>query len=546
MRKTQIVGTIIFLFLIFALPITQAVYEVKNGKRIQFFDLFEDTFVTPVKRAETMNRLLTRIQARVDSIAAEITQAGADTSAGWNSQLEQNQTDEAMVDAAELRKTALTYNRHVKADPKAKPVAAISQYQAAFDTLLANLRAGDKAASGRTAVAIRESTARLAAQYHKPGAVDDAALIVKNLPVIFWNAKYLRPFEKEIENTSIFTTSTRPVMFFFRYALYRDLGEKGVLGKNGWFFYKQDVDYLIRPYVRDRRAIQVDPNDKIVSDNPIQAAVTFKKQLAEFGVELLMVIVPGKPSIYPDLLAPNAKPELVAGTGNSMRAIRDLRAAGVEAVDLFTPFNEERKNDAVAGDSMYLSKDTHWRARGARTAARVVADRIKQYPWYQEGSTGYVIDSVYIDRIGDVGKMTTLPSFKMHELSMGFPAESTICYQVYQVERDEQGNETGRYLYKDDPKNAQVVLIGDSYSRIYQLDPPRSAGWISHIALQLKQPIASIVNDGGASTLVRELLARKVNLLKGKKLVVWEVVERDFRYGEEGWKDVPLTVASKQ
>lgn len=96
MKKTQLVGTIIFLFLIFTLPITQAVYELKSGKRIQFFDLFEDTFVTPVNRAETMNRLITRIQARVDSMAAEIAQAGADTSATWDSQQEQNQTDEAM------------------------------------------------------------------------------------------------------------------------------------------------------------------------------------------------------------------------------------------------------------------------------------------------------------------------------------------------------------------------------------------------------------------------------------------------------------------
>jgi hypothetical protein len=258
-----------------------------------------------------------------------------------------------------------------------------------------------------------------------------------------------------------------------------------------------------------------------------------------------MVIVPGKPSIYPDMLASGAVPERVTKKGNSLKAIAELRAAGVEAVDLFTPFLAERKNDSIAGDSLYLSKDTHWRARGVRTAARVVADYIKQYPWYRAGTTEYAIDSTSIDRIGDVGVMTTLTSLKVHELGMTFPTEKTKCYQVYQVERDDKGTETGRHLYKDDPKNAQVVLLGDSYSRIYQGDEPRSAGWISHIACELKQPIASIVSDGGASTLVRESLARKPGLLKGKKLVVWEVVERDFRYGNEGWKDVSLTLATK-
>ena len=53
-------------------------------------------------------------------------------------------------------------------------------------------------------------------------------------------------------------------------------------------------------------------------------------------------------------------------------------------------------------------------------------------------------------------------------------------------------------------------------------------------------PLASIVNDGGASTLVRQQLSRKPELLRGKKLVVWEFVERDVRFGTEGWQPVPL------
>jgi hypothetical protein len=36
------------------------------------------------------------------------------------------------------------------------------------------------------------------------------------------------------------------------------------------------------------------------------------------------------------------------------------------------------------------------------------------------------------------------------------------------------------------------------------------------------------------------MLSRKINLLKGKKCVIWEFIERDFRFGAEGWKEVPL------
>jgi hypothetical protein len=39
---------------------------------------------------------------------------------------------------------------------------------------------------------------------------------------------------------------------------------------------------------------------------------------------------------------------------------------------------------------------------------------------------------------------------------------------------------------------------------------------------------------------VRQQLARKPALLKGKKVVVWEFVERDIRFGTEGWQVIPL------
>ena len=71
-------------------------------------------------------------------------------------------------------------------------------------------------------------------------------------------------------------------------------------------------------------------------------------------------------------------------------------------------------------------------------------------------------------------------------------------------------------------------------------DEPGSAGLIAHLARLLDQPLASIVNDGGASTLVRQELARKPELLDGKTLVIWEFIERDIRFGLQGWQHVPL------
>ena len=92
--------------------------------------------------------------------------------------------------------------------------------------------------------------------------------------------------------------------------------------------------------------------------------------------------------------------------------------------------------------------------------------------------------------------------------------------------------------FKDDFRKSEILILGDSFSRIYQTDSPVNAGWIAHFAKNMNRPVASIVSDGGASTLVREKLARKASVLKGKKLLIWEFVERDLRFGAEGWKDV--------
>ena len=98
--------------------------------------------------------------------------------------------------------------------------------------------------------------------------------------------------------------------------------------------------------------------------------------------------------------------------------------------------------------------------------------------------------------------------------------------------------------YEDDP-NSPVLFLGDSFSRIYQTDQPGSAGLIAHLADRLNRPLASIVNDGGASTMVRQQLSRRAELLDGKKLVIWQFVESDIRFGMEGWKEAPLPAEPK-
>jgi hypothetical protein len=107
---------------------------------------------------------------------------------------------------------------------------------------------------------------------------------------------------------------------------------------------------------------------------------------------------------------------------------------------------------------------------------------------------------------------------------------------VYQVVDRHSGE-----LYKD-TDDASILMLGDSFARVFQTDEPGSAGIIANLAYELQAPLASLVNDGGASTLVREQLARQPGLLEGKKLVIWEFIERDVRFGMRGWKTVAIEI----
>ncbi len=103
-----------------------------------------------------------------------------------------------------------------------------------------------------------------------------------------------------------------------------------------------------------------------------------------------------------------------------------------------------------------------------------------------------------------------------------------------EVVRDENGEPYA------DTSDSQVLILGDSFLLIYEEDQPGSAGLRAHLAREIGFPLTSIVNAGGASTLVRQQLSRTPELLEGKRVVIWEFIERDIRFGVEGWQEVNL------
>ncbi|MBN1509753.1 MAG: hypothetical protein JW955_23095 [Sedimentisphaerales bacterium] len=317
----------------------------------------------------------------------------------------------------------------------------------------------------------------------------------------------LQHFESGLGGNCRLVQAVRPWVQYARFALLEDAGDKALVGRDGWFFYRPAVQYLIEPY---------SPPEDLFA-----AIVSFRDDLARRGMKLLVMPAPNKASIYPEMLVGGASPPVNTKTKDVLARLRD---AGVETVDLFEVYDKARK--AGGGPDYYLAQDSHWSPEGMRLAADVVARRLLASGWVEKGTARYETRPVTVERYGDVLRMIRVPQVeKLYE------PQRMDCTQVVDAA-------TGQ-PYKDDP-NSPVLVLGDSFLRIFERDEPGSGGFLAHLAHNLDFAVTSAVNDGGASTLVRQQLAGRPALLAGKKVVIWEFVERDIRFGTEGWQVIRM------
>ena len=590
MNKKYLISVIVFSVLLLVPFGVQAVADLRGEKRFQPFDIFKDVVYTPIVREKKVAAAADSLDAKWRA-AREAIAAGAETA---------DALEPVTSSLSDLEAAVLTVNTYAELDTSEARYKSLKL----ADTLLSKLE-DEPESFPQADSCIKSLVADL-------GHVSlwRAFLDVKHYGV--WTSRYLRAFENKIDDESAIVLALRPKYQLAVWNLFSDPGEKVVLGAAGdcigkscgrekakpedkWLFYRQDVEFLVQPSPLDVRSAKL--------DNPVMAIEKFRDQLKAKGVELLVVITPGKPSIYPERLTGRASDAAENAAGNAVgnaadhansiglqshgkKILDSLTRAGFNTVDLYTPLLAAKSRDAVEGP-LYLNDDTHWTPRGAELAADVIAKKVREMvdagtvKFRGKDTVRYIATDSIADRMGDVGEMSGLNkfgAFKVQKVTGHVVSQQnikerdeeylqdTVCIDsaykecMNRKKADKKDGKTTDVLclltsqtdcaimaikydttitpFKDDFRKSEILILGDSFSRIYQTDSPVNAGWIAHFAKNVNRPVASIVSDGGASTLVREKLARKASVLKGKKLLIWEFVERDLRFGAEGWKDV--------
>lgn len=314
--------------------------------------------------------------------------------------------------------------------------------------------------------------------------------------------------------------------------------EKAYLGKNGWLYYRSDMDFItgrgfLEPAALKRRAASGHSN--VPQPDPIKAIVHFRDQLAARGIALIVMPAPAKPSIYPEYYADGFGGKCQAVLNASYDQFKSRLSK--EGVALFDPTHallEEKERSP--GTPLYLKTDTHWTTGTMERMAVLLAANVRNTIVLAPALTGrFTTSEKPISNLGDVAMMLKLPKGQTT-----FPPETVQIKQVLD----------GRNLWKPNT-HSEVLFLGDSFANIYSLEPMgwgEAAGFVEHLSLALGLPLDSICRNDAGSHATREMLAKELqrgnDRLAGKKVVIWEFAARELASGD--WKLTPMVLGEKK
>jgi alginate O-acetyltransferase complex protein AlgJ len=344
----------------------------------------------------------------------------------------------------------------------------------------------------------------------------------------------LRAFDDAFDEGSVIGRAVRaPVQLAM--STWLGVGNERVYrGRDGWLFYRPDVEYVTGPGFLDpaamiRRQLAAAEWTAPPQTDPRRAIARFHRDLTVRGITLVVVPTPVKPTLHPEKLAARSGNGAEPVQNPSYDAlVRDLRREGVLVFDPVVALVEAR-----GGGPVYLATDTHWRPEAMELVAEHLAAFIEAHAALPRlAPPGYRTEPVEVRRSGDLAQMLDLPSDQK-----SYPAETVWLRRVL----DADGSPWRPSRHSD------VLILGDSFANIYSLGSMgwgEAAGLVEHVSLALQRPIDRIVRNDEGAFATRVLLGQDVDRLARARVVVYQFATRELAFGD--WKIVNLSASGGQ
>ena len=300
-------------------------------------------------------------------------------------------------------------------------------------------------------------------------------------------------------------------------------------GREGWLFFGPELAGLAAGRFWGASASRAERD-------PLPAILDFQAQLDAAGIELLLVPVPAKAAVYPEMLgatdpAASPPPSPPARVDLHQQEFYELlRQKGVHVLDLVPEFRRRRLE---AEGPLYCRQDTHWSGRACALAAELIAREIGDRPWRSAiGRRTYATETRPVEITGDLWRMLGDPALPKEKLALTFV-----------------GTRVGERLEPVAPwRESPVLLLGDSHNLVFHAGGELhavGAGLPDHLARVLGFPVDLVAVRGSGATSARLTLLRREDNLAGKKLVIWCLSAREFTAGQE-WRKVPVLRGRKE
>ena len=278
--------------------------------------------------------------------------------------------------------------------------------------------------------------------------------------------------------------------------------------EENFLWFRRNANYLVAGDIASQDSLH----------NPLPRMVELKQYLDSLGIQLLVIPVPVKEEVYADKLIPGTPADACVNV-NGQKFIRQMLEAGIDVMDLYPALKAARAGDEPPHFS-YQRYDTHWALPGMLAAMEQIATRVTQYSWYAESGAqpgSLAMKDTVVLREGDL--VAHLPDAEKAK----YTADTLAGMKIYKGENAYKGG-----------KNAPILLMGDSFTGVFESVDQKSGGPGSLLAYATGLDVQVLTSWGGGPGVYHRMMKMKKDM-QSKRLVVYMMTARDFWQSPMEW-----------
>jgi len=277
----------------------------------------------------------------------------------------------------------------------------------------------------------------------------------------------------------------------------RDLGPRVREGKNDWLFLNDEL------VVHQSRVLN--------TESRVKEIIEVGHQLANQGIELLIVLVPDKSRIESEYLGSQHRATVFSTRVNDFE--KQLTHNEIHVINLTGALNSAKQGGIIP----FLRTDTHWSEPGAEIAAKAVAKSIQALKITPTpAQSTQIVTQVDKIRPGDLVKLAGIDWLPMRLQ----PAPESARYSSFKsvpIPSNEKSKSMDDLF--GDANLPNIALIGTSFSR--------TSEFIPYLEMQLDAKIGNFALDGGDFWgSAKAYFTSPAFKDTPPKLIIWEIPER--------------------